>query len=465
MEADERSKLPAIGELMQSVQAQCMTDDFGRTATVAMLREVLDRARKTINGAGPIAQDELLAECARRLELAQMPALKRVFNLTGTVLHTNLGRALLSERAIAAANVAMRYPVNLEFDLATGRRGQREEHVERLICQMTGAEAATIVNNNAAAVLLALNTLALDGEVMVSRGELVEIGGAFRIPEVMSRAGCHLREVGTTNRTHLRDFMPAMSGDVAAIMKVHASNYEITGFTSAVPQKELSALAAKAGVPFIIDLGSGSLLDLGRFGLPAEPTPQQAIKDGATVVTFSGDKLMGGPQCGIVVGTREAVGRMRSNPMKRALRPDKIVLAALEATLLDHLNEERVAEVIPTLRCLTRDTGEIRSQADRLAPKIAQGLQGLARIEVVECFSQIGSGAQPVERLPSSGLALHPTDPCHSAQALARQFRQLPIPVIGRLHRDRFVMDLRCLDDERAFASQIGELSGGVSAA
>ncbi|HEX6319865.1 MAG TPA: L-seryl-tRNA(Sec) selenium transferase, partial [Burkholderiales bacterium] len=341
---------------------------------------------------------------------------------------------------------AAREPVNLEYDLEGGRRGERDGHVEALLCRLTGAEAATVVNNNAAAVLLVLNTLAARKEVPVSRGELIEIGGSFRLPDIMARSGCRLREVGTTNRTHLADYAGALGPKTGLVLKVHTSNYAIEGFTAAASEKELAALCRERGLPLAVDLGSGTLVDLRRYGLPHEPTVQEALAHGADVVTFSGDKLLGGPQAGIIVGAKALIEKLRKNPLKRALRLDKVTLAALAAVLKLYLDPDRLAQRLPTLRLLSRPVEDIRQLALRIAPR-------LPRAEVIDCESQIGSGALPTQRLPSAGLAIRPGD-----ARLAARFRALPIPVIGRLQDGAYILDLRCLEDETGFVDQLGQL-------
>jgi L-seryl-tRNA(Ser) seleniumtransferase len=382
------------------------------------------------------------------------PSQRRVFNLTGTVLHTNLGRALLAEEAIAAAVAAMRSPTTLEYDLSGGGRGERDDHIAPWLLRLTGAEAATAVNNNAAAVLLVLGALAGGREVIVSRGELIEIGGAFRIPDIMARAGCRLVEVGTTNRTHLKDYAAAIGPDTAAIMKVHPSNYAVSGFTKSVSAAELVPLAREKGLPLIEDLGSGTLVDLETWGLPHEPTAREAIAAGIDVVTFSGDKLLGGPQAGLIVGRKHLIERISRNPLKRALRLDKVRLAALEATLRLYADPARLAERLPTVRALAQPAAEIRARAERLLPAVAKAIGDNAQVGIEPVRGQIGSGALPVDLLPSFALAVR----AKGLDRLAADFRRLPIPVIGRISEGALYFDLRTLDDEAAFAAQLDKL-------
>jgi L-seryl-tRNA(Ser) seleniumtransferase len=400
---------------------------------------------------------------ARQLQADAQPSLKRVFNLTGTVLHTNLGRATLPEEAIAAVAEAAREASNLEFDLSDGRRGDRDAHIEKQLCQMTGAEAATIVNNNAAAVLLVLNTLANRKEVPTSRGELIEIGGSFRMPEIMARSGCRLREVGTTNRTHLSDYADAIGPKTGLIMRVHTSNYAIEGFTAEVPEADLARLCDDHGIPFVVDLGSGTLVDLEKFGLPHEPTPAESIANGVDLVTFSGDKLLGGPQAGIIVGRTHLVKAVKRNPLKRALRVDKMTIAALGAVLRLYADPQRLIQRLPTLRLLTRPIEDLRGIAERMLGPVAARLEGVASVEAILCESQIGSGALPTRKLPSVGLELRPVAARRGSgtalDRIARAFRELPIPVLGRVQDGALIFDLRCLEDEAAFRSQLTGLN------
>jgi L-seryl-tRNA(Ser) seleniumtransferase len=391
-----------------------------------------------------------IVRMARESAAADEPSLRTVVNATGIVLHTNLGRALLAEAAIEAVVEAARSPVNLEYDLQTGTRGDRDALIEEELCALTGAEAATVVNNNAAAVLLALNSIADGREVIVSRGELIEIGGAFRIPDVMSRSGARLREVGTTNRTHPRDYADAIGPATAMLLKVHPSNYRIVGFTAEVSLAELVAIGTLHKIPVMEDLGSGALLDMTNYGLPSEPLVAARVAAGAGLVTFSGDKLLGGPQAGLIAGRRDLIDRLKANPLKRALRCDKLTLAALQATLRLYLRSKNPETDLPTLRLLRRTPAELEIVAVRAREILAERLGPGFTIDVVASASEIGSGALPTEEIESRALRITHSD--HSPDGIARIFRRARPPVIGRITDGAFLLDLRAVEDPAAFA-------------
>jgi L-seryl-tRNA(Ser) seleniumtransferase len=463
MNRPERFRPPSVDEVLRSPHCELAIARHGRQAATGTVRQVLERLRRD-EGVAAVSVEAIAERVLASLEERERPSQRPVINLTGTVLHTNLGRALLAEEAIEAVVAAMRAPTNLEYEIAAGQRGERDAHVRELIRELTGAEDAVLVNNNASAVLLVLNTLAREREAIVSRGELIEIGGAFRMPDIMARAGAVLREVGTTNRTHLRDYAEAIGPQTGLLMKVHTSNYLVQGFTAEVLPAELAKLGREHGIPFVDDLGSGTLVDLARWGLRHEKTVQDALKGGADLVTFSGDKLLGGPQAGIVAGRKDLVAKLAKNPLKRALRLDKLRLAALEATLKLYRDPDRLADRLPTLRLFTRSSAELRALAERLLPALSAAVGAGWSVEIVECSSQIGSGALPLETLPSAGLALKPAGKASGSavERLAAAFRTLPLPVIGRIAQGTLLFDLRCLENEGAFTSQLSRLRPGA---
>lgn len=467
MTTGQTVRLPSVDRILGDTACLELIAQYGRVQTLAVARAVLAELRAAML-AGAVCEEgatiaAIAAQMAERLQAQSRSQLRAVFNLTGTVLHTNLGRALLPDAAVQAVVEALQWPMNLEFDLETGKRGDRDDLVEELLRELTGAEAATIVNNNAAAVLLMLNTLAQGKEVIVSRGELVEIGGAFRIPDVMTRAGAVLREVGSTNRTHPHDYANGVNEDTALLMKVHCSNYAITGFTKSVELDELVPLAARHAIPTAVDLGSGTLVDLAQYGLPHETTVRETIEAGADLVTFSGDKLLGGPQCGVIVGRADLIARIKRNPLKRALRVGKLTLAALEPVLQLYRAPDLLTERLTTLRLLTRPAAAMRAQADTLLP-LLQNVLGSAYVVSAEAMkSQIGSGALPVDQLPSFGLAIRSAPGSRLSNPLGtleQRLRGLPCPVIGRIAQDTLWLDLRCLESahQAAFVAQLDEL-------
>ena len=451
------SDLPSVDKLLSSESFKALLTEYGQTLVSKQVRDMLDGLRQKIrlNESLPVelkaddAVNQFAALAQKNLQKNNQSKLRSVFNLTGIVLHTNLGRALLPEVAVEAVVEAMLNPMNLEYDLDSGGRGDRDDLIEELLCELTGAEAATVVNNYAAAVLLMLNALALDKEVVVSRGELVEIGGAFRIPDIMKRANANLIEVGTTNRTHPRDYEEAITDNTAMLMKVHTSNYEISGFTKEVDISEVSKIAKKYGLPATVDLGSCTLVDLSKWGVPAEVTVRETIEAGADLVTFSGDKLLGGPQAGLIVGRADLIAKIKKNPLKRALRVGKITLAALEPVLQLYRSPELLAERLTTMRLFTRSQSDIQRMADELLPVVQQWVGSRFKVSTEETMGQIGSGAMHVAHLPSYGLAIrHVADgrPGSHLMALEERLRQLPKPVIGRIADDTLLLDLRCLE-------------------
>jgi L-seryl-tRNA(Ser) seleniumtransferase len=460
-------QLPSVDRVLRLPAASALIEQHGHTLVADQCRQLLEELRQRIcSGLDARELDEaaLLQGLQARCRRALSSRFQCVINLTGTVIHTNLGRALLADQAIAQIVAMMVAPNNLEFDIQNGARGDRDSLVEPLLCRLTGAEAATVVNNNAGAVLLTLAALARGRPVIVSRGELVEIGGAFRMPDVMRAAGARLVEVGTTNATHLTDYRRAITERTALIMKVHTSNYAIEGFTSSVGEHELAALARASNIRLACDLGSGSLVDLSSYGLPREPLPSDMIEAGCDVVTFSGDKLLGGPQAGLIVGSREAIARIRTDPLKRALRISKLPLAALEATLRLYLEPEKLPQRLPTLRLLCRTQATIRVVAEQLCEPMRQAMAPRYTVEVADMASQIGSGSLPVDRLASAGLRITPQPPRRKGSGaalneLAAALRALPEPVLGRIGDDALQLDLRCLEDPARLLAQLPALA------
>ena len=459
-----RAAVPSVHSVLQFSAVPHLIKKYGKPLVLEAIRISQAEIREALVRIGKTALSEtheaaFVARVQSHLRDLTKTSLVPVINLTGTVLHTNLGRAPLAGEAIEAVVNVARGASNLEYDLDAGRRGDRDSHLSCKICRLTGAEAATIVNNNAAAVLLMLNSLALRKEVVVSRGELIEIGGSFRLPDIMTRAGCKLREIGTTNRTHLHDFAEALGPRTALLLKAHRSNFSIEGFSAAVSEKDLAALSKELRIPFVVDLGSGTLIDLCQFGLPHEPTVAETLAHGADLVSFSGDKLLGGPQCGIIAGRGDLVAKINKNPLKRALRVDKMTIAALSATLDLYADPSLTLSSIPALRLLARAESEIHAVAQRMQPLVANQLGVAAEVETIACKSQVGSGAFPVDALPSAGLAIRPTIGKRGRGAalkrLASAFGALPRPVIGRLHNGALVLDLRCLEDEAIFVQQL----------
>ena len=461
--------LPSVDRLLNDPAFAPVLKRYGRTQTTAQLRQTLAQIRDVVR-ANPISDASAHIPAATEIADAVRTDLDRhnkrtlvpVYNLTGTVLHTNLGRALLPDSAAQAMLAIATQPSNLEYEVMSGNRGDRDSHIEDLLRELTGAEAATVVNNNAAAVLLTLNTMGLGKEVPVSRGELVEIGGSFRIPEVMSRSGCQLVEVGSTNRTHLKDYEEAITGNTALLMKVHTSNYEIQGFTHAASTADVATLAHAHDLPMVTDLGSGTLIDLAPYGLPDEPTVNQAIADGADVVTFSGDKLLGGPQAGLIVGRTDLIAAIKLNPLKRALRIDKVTMAALAEVLTLYRNPDSLGDTLPSLRLLSRTPTDIFKTAEAVLPGILNALELVipgATAQIIDAASQIGSGSMPLDLLPSHAISISAPGGDEQLRRLATAFRALPRPVIGRMHDGCLLFDIRCLEHVDDFVDQLQQLT------
>ncbi len=441
-------QIPGVDALLQTPGVQDALGRHPRKLVLDAIREVLEETRKKILRDGPvfagIDQEELAGAISRRADLLGEFTLRPAVNATGIVIHTNLGRSLLCEEAIGRLKLICSSYNNLEYDLQRGERGSRHVHAEAILRELTGAEAALVVNNNAAAVFLVLNTLAAGKEVIVSRGQLVEIGGSFRIPDVMSASGALLREVGTTNRTHLRDYVSAITDQTVLLMKVHTSNYRIVGFTAEVSLEELVRLGREKKLPVVEDLGSGCFVDLNPFGVHGETTVQHTVRAGADLVTFSGDKLLGGPQAGIIVGAKELIDRCRKNPLTRALRVDKMTLGALEATLRLYRDERQAMQTIPTLRMISLSAAQLEESARELAAMIDQAAGGEAlRLDVRKSFSQVGGGSLPAQDLPTFAVAVHSED--FSPNGIEEQLRSNNPPIIGRIESGAFLMDLRTI--------------------
>ncbi|MDE0481056.1 MAG: L-seryl-tRNA(Sec) selenium transferase [Candidatus Poribacteria bacterium] len=456
-------QLPAIDKLLLLPEMQELQECYARPLVTEVLRSVVADIRDQIlqgNIKLKLPKPEEYAILARQwIEEKTRSPLRAIVNATGTVTHTNLGRALLSSSACESLQNAAQNYVNLEYDLETGKRGHRDRITEPLLQQLTGCEASTVVNNNAAAVLIALQTVAKGREVIVSRGELIEIGGAFRIPDVMTASGAILREVGTTNRTHLRDYAEAINENTALILKVHPSNYKVVGFTTTPEMQELTELGTEHGIPTMEDLGSGALVDLSTYRLPHEPVVADKIEDGVDIVTFSGDKLLGGPQAGIIVGKAEWILQIRKNPLMRALRVDKLTIAALSATLLTYLNPDALLTQLPMLHRYTRSIDELHGIAKEIVDRLKTIFGETITVEITDTHSQIGSGSLPVETLPSVAVVLNPLE--ISAEKLAEHFRRGSVPIIGRIENDLLWFDVRTLYEKEQ--KQLSEAAAEVA--
>ena len=456
--------IPKVDVLLESQTIQEMIERYSRDSVMEAIRAEMDNLRAFIGGCDEEdkAQEQialLVSHIGDAVEKMHTPNMKKVINGTGTILHTNLGRAPISREHMKKAFDIVTGYSNLEYNLEEGRRGERYSHFEKLLCKITGAEAAMAVNNNASSVLLILSSLAKGGEVIVSRGELIEIGGKFRIPDVMTQSGAMLVEVGTTNKTHVSDYEENITEETKALLKVHTSNYKIVGFTESVGIDELMPIAKEHGIPVIEDLGSGVLIDLSKYCLTYEPTVQESVAKGADVVCFSGDKLFGGPQAGIIVGKKKYIDMMKKNQLTRALRIDKFTAAALELVLQEYLSEEQAVQHIPVLRMITEPLDEVARRARSLARTI-RSTDLPAKVDVVSCESQIGGGSLPMERIPSMAVAIHPKH--ESVAALEDQMRHLTVPMIPRTVNDTIMLDVRTVETEdfKLIAAELQEVLG-----
>ena len=456
--------IPKVDVLLENQAIQEMIERYSRDSVMEAIRAEMDDLRAFIGGCDEEdkAQEQialLVSHIGDAVEKMHTPNMKKVINGTGTILHTNLGRAPISREHMRKAFDIVTGYSNLEYNLEKGRRGERYSHFEKLLCKITGAEAAMAVNNNASSVLLILSSLAKGGEVIVSRGELIEIGGKFRIPDVMTQSGATLVEVGTTNKTHVSDYEENITEETKALLKVHTSTYKIVGFTESVGIDELMPIAKEHDIPVIEDLGSGVLIDLSKYGLTYEPTVQESVAKGADVVCFSGDKLFGGPQAGIIVGKKKYIDMMKKNQLTRALRIDKFTAAALELVLQEYLSEEQAVQHIPVLRMITEPLDEVARRARSLARTI-RSTDIPAKVDVVSCESQIGGGSLPMERIPSMAVAIHPKH--ESVAALEDQMRHLTVPMIPRTVNDTIMLDVRTVETEdfKLIAAELQELLG-----
>ena len=460
-------KLPSVNQLLESPQLKQMVETVNHSVVVDGVRSFLDDLREQVSTeSGEVSiptPSEIADKIANWLKTEEKPYLRPVINGTGIILHTGLGRAPLAKSAIESVQRISEGYASVEVDVRTGERGQRIKSVEKLLCELTGAEAAAVVNNNAAATMLALSALAEGQEVIVSRGQLIEIGGSYRLPDVMECSGAKLREVGTTNKTHLFDYQRAINEETGALLKVHPSNFEVVGFTKTVSTKEMVTLAAEHGLPVIDDVGSGALIDFSEFGLMDEPVVSQSIKDGADVVLFSGDKLIGGPQCGIIIGKKKYIDTILSNPLMRAMRVDKMTLAALSATLRIYRDEDRARTEIPILRMLSMPKENLKLRAEKVVAQLSH-LADLETCEAVEADSMLGGGSLPTQKLSTWCVALTPKT--HSVDRLSAGLRNSEPSVIGRVQKERYYLDMRTVQPSQdaglveAVEGYLNELGG-----
>lgn len=458
-------RLPAISTILEEPRIKELGKSYPHLLISETASEVVQQLRQAVlDAAGQELDDEdyglnnIIALVEKQVAQKTRPHLRRVINATGIVLHTNLGRAVLAKAAVRAVSEVAGSYSNLELDIETGERGTRYSHVEDLLCRLTGAEAGLVVNNNAAAVLLVLSALAKGRQVIVSRGQLVEIGGSFRIPDVMKQSGAELVEVGATNKTHLRDYEQAINEETAMLLKVHTSNYKIIGFTAEVPAIDLVKLGREKGIPVYDDLGSGVLVDFNRFGIVHEPTVRESVEAGVDIVTCSGDKLFGGPQGGIIIGRQELIGKIKKHPLTRALRVDKFTLAAMEATLRLYVDEKKAVEEIPTLAMITMSTEELQLRAQTLAAGIKEKTAANCEVEIVPGYSQVGGGALPEENIPTFLVTVNSSK--LAVNQLEEKLRCMEPPVLARIQKDRLLLDPRTLleGDVELIADYLGKI-------
>lgn len=448
MSKKDLRKMPSVDSLLNTKELSKLLSIYPRPIVKDNLRDVLHGKREKLkkNSLTDISTKAITKELEKNLKELFNSSIKKVINCTGTILHTNLGRAIMSKKAVSAMTLAATEFINLEYDLEKGERGERDSHVEGIIKALTGAESAIVVNNNAAAVFLTINSLSNKKDVIVSRGELIEIGGSFRLPDIIKQSSGKLKEVGTTNRTHLKDYAENISKKTGALFKAHTSNYKVVGFTKDVNLKNLVTLAKENNIPFIEDLGSGAFVDLKNYGLKKEPLVRESIDKGVDIVTFSGDKLLGGPQCGIIAGKKLYIDKIRKNPLKRALRVDKVILSALNATLLVYLKDKDLENEIPFLRYLSRDIKEIEKTAQKAKTLLAKKLGKLYKVGVEKTFAEVGSGSMPSEKLVSVSLSV--TSDTYKPQEIFRTFKNSKTPIIGRVSKNKFLLDMRLIEKE-----------------
>jgi len=444
---EQLSQLPSVDECLKSSYGGIWLDAFPRKTVLRAIREVIDSRRKAIlNGAAAeVSIDAISQDIEKTINKLSAYKLRPLINATGVVIHTNLGRSILSDKAIDHVTRTARSYSNLEYEITTGKRGKRYSNIKDIIKELSGAEDAVVVNNNAAAVLICLDTFAKGKEVIVSRGELVEIGGSFRIPEVMAASGAILREVGSTNKAHLADYKNALCGSTALLLKVHQSNYRVIGFTQEVPIEQLVKIGREFRIPVVADLGSGCMIDLKKYGVHGEPTVQEVVSAGADIVTFSGDKLLGGPQAGIIVGREKFIQKIQKNPLLRAMRIDKMTLASLEATFMQYLDEEKALKQIPTLRMLTEPADMIKRRAKKILSSLKKDIAGHAKLEVVPDESQAGGGSLPEINFPTFAISIRPSN--ISVNELEKRLRLGSPPVIARIKGDALLIDARTVQD------------------